>query len=258
MMAAACGGGGDNPKHVDAAVKAIDARLVDAPMADAPGGPADAGRTIPLAKSHTMFLQTEGVTVTPGSDDATTNKSSIPSAAATLQPWLVGDVDRATKIAQQAALIAGILAPYNISVVTTRPAAGPYDMIVITDDTAVKLGLNAGIGAITDTGCDMNASDVGFVFPKLLGGAPFTNVLDYDALEAISMFGLQNGIPITTGPSDCMCLADQHCGMDLTQACTIGGAHTPIDKANGGAGTCGVADATMDEASVFLAAFGPH
>lgn len=243
----ACGGGGghsvDAPPPVDAS-----------PDAYMPTG----GN----AMSHTLFVNTEGVTLTMGADDATANKSSLLANATpvTLKPWHMGDAARATKIAAVIAQFKSTLAPYGVAIVDARPAAGPYDMLIVTDDNSAALGSAfSGIGSITPTSCNMTRSVISLTFPTIFAGSTDAQFQNIVVNLGIAMFGLSAGIPISKLRGDCMCLAaSPDCNSPGGQACTIGTAGTTIDTGNSGAGTCGVTDATMDEGARFLAAFGPH
>lgn len=245
-VVAACGGDSKTP---DAAVvhdAAADATHADAPPWQPPG----------MSKTHTVFLQLEGASVTIGADDATMDKSSVAMTAGTLKPWRMGDASRTTELASLVTEIGGIVAPYNITLVTTRPASGTYHEVIVTDDNATPLGLNAGIGAITPAGatCNTEAAPLSFVFV----GAYFTStysqaMADFITSATISMVGVQGGVPLSKKTNDCMCLAAANCGQG-SGTCTIGAAGTPVDSTV----ACGDPDATMNEAAVFLAVFGAH
>lgn len=253
VVLGACGGGGG--AAIDAPSVAIDARVVD-------GKPSDAPHAFPLARTHTLYVAIDGVTVTPGSgpdsvsEDAVANTTMIATAPAALGPWLAGDPDRAAKVGILVDQIQSVIAPYNITVVTTRPATGPYEMVVVTDDPATKLASSLQlISAISASACSRQASGIGFVFPTALSDVG-TRRTDFVQYQAIEMMGLANGVPLSSVAGDCMCgsNSDTHCQDMLDSLCTIGGAHTPL----AGTTICDDFDATMDEAAVFLAVFGPH
>ena len=233
---------------------ALDAHLVD-------GKPSDAPHVFPLAKNHTLFLQLDGVTVTPGSgpdsvsEDAVANTTMLVTAPATLGPWLAGDVDRATKIGSLLDQIQVVIAPYNITLVTTRPASGPYEMVVVTDDPATNLNpSDLHYAALSASSCGRQTSGIGFVFPTALSDSG-TLRTDLIQMQAIAMMGLANGVPQSAVGGDCMCATDDStCSDSLNSLCSIGGPHTQLSHFT----TCEDFDATMDEAAVFLAVFGPH
>jgi hypothetical protein len=244
VLVAACGDDGGTPAQIDAP-KAIDAAIdtpSDTPIDSAP---------INTNATHTLFLNTEGVTVTVGNDNAVTNTSSAISTGATLLRFANADAARATTIAGIVAELQSILAPYNITVTTTRPAAGPYHQIVLTDDPPTKVGFPAGTGGSAPLNCTPARPYSAMAFG-------FANVILADqharVATTLAMFALTDGIPMSKKPMDCMCYADQAC-ITPTAACTIGGPNTPVDTTDD---LCHASPATMDEAGQFLAHFGPH
>ena len=227
----------DGPAHGDAAI--------DAP-AFVPGA----------AMSHTLFLQTEGVLLVLGNSDATMNKSPLLTSDQTLASWRGSDAQRTTELAGIVTQMRTVLAPYHIDVVTTRPALGPYDMIIATDTLPQSIGLPAQTFAVTESpaaGCNTIPSKVAIMFPGQFGTMFTSMVANFIANESIAMFGFTNGVPASNLAGDCMCFSGSACGGPST-ACTIGGPNTPIDPAM----KCGDNAPTMDENAIFLAAFGPH
>jgi hypothetical protein len=124
----------------DSSKTSVDASTNHDAPGDTAGSGSGSGSASGTAKTHTLFLQLEGVTVVPGVDDGTTDHSTIIPHGATLKPWRMGDASRATEISALTTEIRGILAPYDIAVVTTRPAGGPYHEMIVTDDSATVLG----------------------------------------------------------------------------------------------------------------------
>lgn len=237
-----CGGDDSSEKTPDAAKSVDAAKTADAAV--------DAAPTSGSAKSHTLFLNTEGVTVKPGSEDATKDQSGLASHSATLAPYLVGGADRATEIASLVTDIEGILAPYAVTVTNARPAAGPYDEIVLTDSDPSASGFPPS-AALLATTCNMEASVMGFAFPARLDASyRHATVVQF----AVSMFATFGGVPESAKAGDCMCYQNDVCAPSAT-LCTIGGAGTPVDQSPA---ACGETATTMDEHAKFLAAFGPH
>jgi len=232
VVVAACGDDGGSAADAPHPDPAIDA-AIDAPP--------------PTALTHTLFLATEGVAVTPGADDATANTTSLVPQAVTIGAYLVGASDRDTQIATLASDLAAVVAPYDITVTTTRPAAGPYTMVIATDDPSTGVVGTGGVTFITPQTCtpaDESASEIGIVFG-------FAGRTGFDVEhDAIAMFGSLQQIPGTAKPGDCMCW---NCGL-FDATCTIGGAATPTAP---GGPNCGGAQ-TIDEQAAFLATFGPH
>ena len=196
------------------------------------------------AMSHTLFLQTEGVTLAAGADDATTNTSSLVTGPVTLAKFLGSDAQRAADIAAIKEQLDGTLSPYDVTVTLSRPTAGPYDMLVMTDDLPTKAGQQNGT-AVPDS-CNTVASEVALQFGT-------ETDLNHLARNAVSLLGITAGIPLSNKLGDCMCLADTDCAT-LSTPCTIGGAGTLVSTTPG----CPNGQSTDDETALFLAAFGPH
>ena len=251
LVLGGCGGGGQS--HPDAAAP-------DAPSGD---GSTDAlvdamvDAHVPVqgsALTHTLYINTEGVAIAPGLDDAITNKSSVVAAAQTLKPWLMTDAARLTKITNLVTEVQAILLPYDVAIVTTRPASGSYDMLVITDNTSASVGLAAGAGGTTPATCNSTPAVISFLFGPSYSGFPDLTLRHTFATFAVSMFGIEGGIPGSNVAQDCMCYAGANCPATLTSQCTIGGAGIAIDSLL----PCAAAGSTMNEGAAFLAAYGPH
>ena len=226
-------------------------------MTDGPGTDAaidgPPGTVTGTALSHTLYINAEGVTLVPGSDDATMNKMSTISSSHAAVKWLANDAQRTTKIANLVTQVQATLAPYNVSIVSTRPAAGPYDMLVITDSTAQSFGLGAGAGGLLSLSCNTIPSAVAMLFGPSYSSFTDVQLRNTFASYAIAGFAIQAGLPQSKKDQDCMCYTDNSCGT-LTGACTIGGANTPVWTPD----PCGFSGSTMDEAAQFLGAWGPH
>jgi hypothetical protein len=199
-----------------------------------------------MALAHTLYLAYDGGMITPGTEDATLGRSSIATISATLPPYLQNDPQRATKLAAITSQLMMILAPYAIDVVTTRPAAAPYGMIVFTSAAPTAIGGTGSAGALVPASCNMISSVIGFEFG---GGAEIPR--DVAVRNAIAMFGVMAGIPFTTKGGDCMCLVGLTCA-NVPAPCTIGFAGTPVTT---GPGSCGFTG-TVDEQALFKGRFG--
>lgn len=219
-------------------------------------GPADAApidsQVRGPALTHTLFVNTEGVTVLPGANDAANNRTVIVSQPIALRPILSDDPQRQAKIDDILAQLRTILSPYDISVVAARPAAGNYHMVVLTDDNSQLLGLAPDLAASTPSPCNTQPSVISFEF----GYSGFTDQLkrDFAVRNAIAMFADEAAVPISTKHGDCMCFSNDECFVG--SPCTIGGPGTMIDTTGGCSG--GAVGTTMNEGSLFLEVFGPH
>ena len=218
---------------------------------DAPPTP-DAG---PIgARTHTLYLNFEGITLAAGSaDDATQNLSSLATGPTTLSSYLGSAVDRSTQITALVDEISNILAPYDVDVVMTRPATGTYIMVVSTDSASTTLACT-NCPALAPADCGAIDSPVAFNFGAGSGSALPVHGLTSDTIAMVGLSVL--GVPTSAVPDDCMCFTDSNCVFPPTQQCTIGGAGTAISATRPGCPPAGSAT-VMNETALFLAGFGP-
>jgi len=233
------GGGGD--------ALAPDAEsMIDPDMATAPR----------CANGRVVYLNFEGVTLARGTSNAKINRASwMRDATATIPRWNTGSANLATDIATITAAVRTALTtgfPGPIEVVTQRPLAGEYVMIVYggdAGDSSSRYG-----GAVNELDCDdSELSDVAWI-RDYNDPVPTTAVVNA-TLGAIG-FGL--GLTATNDPRDCMCAWANSCQKDQSQVCryTQGIARDP-GQGNGGTATqiCTGAPATQDEHATVHAAF---
>lgn len=196
---ASIGGGpdSDDPADVDAAVSP------------------DAAPACPNGRR--VYLNFDGVTLTDAAtSDATQNRASWMTngvTTANVPPYRLGDADRAAQIQTIVDGLRAQLAAYPMEVVTTRPAAGPYMMIVF-GGTAQQVGSRFGVG-VQELDCgDLQKSDVAWIADAV---SPPQRVMN-TAMGAIG-FGL--GLTATTDPLGCMCGWDNACQSNNNVACTL-------------------------------------
>lgn len=180
------------------------------------------------ANGRKLFLNFDGVTLTDAaSSDATTNTARwLTNASATIPPWRNGSGTRATEILQvtdgvKARL--GVTSP--IEVVTTRPATGPYVMIVLgganTNNGGTVSTVYSYATSFHDCG-DTIKNDVGWISDmnaaatNLANDAPTAYVADL----VMGSVGWGLGLDGTTDPNGCMCGWTTAC-TDSANACTL-------------------------------------
>lgn len=204
-----------------------------------------------LAHTHTLFLDFDGVTLGSGSDDATMNTSALVTGPTTLPSYLGSDgsADRGSAIAAIAAEVEDILEPYQVTVVTARPASGTYMMVVTTDAPSSKLQCTDCPG---DAPADCGAVDSPIAFNFGGGSALPLHGVTADTVAELGLTVL--GIPTSAVPNDCMCFSDANCTFPPSMECTIGGAGTAISQTKPG---CPATGTVMDENGLFLDGFGP-
>ncbi len=166
---------------------------IDAPVGGSPDAPASA-----CANGRVVYLSFEGETLTQATTtDSTQNHAAwIGVATATVPAFHPGLTNRATAIQTIVDGVKSRLSPTPIQVVTTRPAAGPYVMVVLG-------GANTDVGsqytyATSDHDCgDTVKNDVAWV-----SDAPS---LSYVPDLIVGAIGWGLGLQGTSDTGDCMC-----------------------------------------------------
>ncbi len=167
------------------------------------------------ANGRVVYLNFEGVTLTDApASDATSNQASwmtIPTGAA--PKYKSGAANRLQLIADVTAGVRAQLASFPITIVTTRPAAGPYVMIVL-GGAAADVGSKFG-GAVNELDCgDNQKSDLAWISDAV---TPTQRVVN----SAVGAIGFGLGLTATLDPLDCMCGWDNTCTSNNTAPCTL-------------------------------------
>ena len=121
--------------------------------------------TTPLAPagvSHTIYLNNcqGGCTLHPGNDNATTDTSSIPNSTSVVQAY-------SGTPAQWDAIVACVresYAPFNVDIVTTRPAAGTTYHMAIVAGRAANVGESQGVLGVSPFSCGYISNSISFTF----------------------------------------------------------------------------------------------
>lgn len=242
VLLAGCGAELNTSGH--AAPDAGTGGTVDAPSGvgiDAPVSSPDAPSACP--NGRVVYLSFEGETLTRGATDATQNHAAwIGVSTATVPPFHPNLTNRATEIQTIVDGVKSRLAATPIEVVTTRPAAGPYVMIVLG-------GSNQDVGsnysyATGDHDCgDLVKSDVGWVSD--------TPSLSYVPDLIVGTIGWGLGLQGTSDPTDCMCAWANSC-QSAAGACTLS-ANIATTPSNGNT-TC-AGQNPQDEVAAFSTQF---
>lgn len=222
LLVAACNGAQLGSGLVDAGPGGSNGGGVDAPdgtgvIIDAPGGGTmiDAPTTTASCNNgRVVFLNFDGVTITQGATtDATQNVASwIGVTTAKVPAYHATASNRNGQISNITAGVQAALAQFPITVVTTRPAAGPYVMIAF-GGSSNTVGTNYGYATGNHDCGDLVKSDVGWVSDS----TPNSIV----ANVAVGTIGWGLGLQGSTDPNDCMCGWAASCQWNST-TCTLG------------------------------------
>jgi hypothetical protein len=213
LLLAGCGAELNTSSNTQSNVDASNARI-DAPngsVIDAPVNSPDAGGAA-CANGRVVYLSFEGETLTQATTNSVQNRAQwIGVATATVPAFRPGLANRATEIQNIVDGVRSRLAGTLTTVVTTRPASGPYVMIVLG-------GTNQDVGssytyATSDHDCgDLVKNDVGWVSD--------TPSLSYVPDLIVGTIGWGLGLQGTNDPNDCMCAWANNCS-SASGACTL-------------------------------------
>ncbi len=211
-LLAACGAQlttASNNSQVDASNSGVDAP--GGTQHDASSGGTDAPMTA-CASGRKLYLAFEGQTLTHAATDSTQNTAAwIGVTTANVPAFHPGLTNRATEIQTIVDGVKSRLAGTPIEVVTTRPASGPYVMIVLGGTNTI-VGSNYSY-ATSDHDCgDTVKNDVGWVSD--------TPSLSYVPDLIIGTVGWGLGLQGTNDPTDCMCAWANSC-TSASGACTL-------------------------------------
>ena len=197
--------------------------------------------------SRVVYLNFEGQTLMDAAaSDAVNNRASwMNKATGNATPFLQGVANRTQIINDITLGVRAQLSQFPVTVVTARPAAGPYVMIVY-GGTATEIGSNYG-SAVNELDCDdSEKSDVAWIS----GDGYTTNQRHINTTIGAIGFGL--GLTATTNVNDCMCGWANGCMKDHSQACTLS---TNITRDVNATQRCAGAPATQNEVATFSSAF---
>ena len=203
------------------------------------------GATTATCSSRVVYLNFEGVTLTKGASDATTNHASwMQISSGTAPPYHQGNANRQAQIDAITSGVRTQLASFPITVVTTRPATGKYVMIVL-GGSANQVGSRFG-SAVDQLDCgDIQPNDVAWISDNVSGTQHIVN-------NAIGAIGFGLGLTATTNPNDCMCSWDNGCALNGGAPCRLS---APIARDPNANQKCPTASPSQDEVAVFHKAF---
>ncbi|MBA3538357.1 MAG: hypothetical protein H0T79_01900 [Deltaproteobacteria bacterium] len=234
---------GCHARLADPDLRASDARVVD--VVDAP--PSELPDTAPACSNgRVVYLNFEGQSLQQAAaSDAPTNRAAwMTTLAGTAPAYHAGSANRSAEIE---AIVTGVrsqLASFPITVVTTRPASGPYVMVVF-GGTANNVGSAYG-AAVNKLDCgDAVKSDVAWIADAV---TPTQRVVNF----AVGAVGFGLGLTATSVSTDCMCGWANSCVSDNSVACTL---TSQIARDPAAMQLCPGAAATQDEPAAFAAAF---
>jgi MYXO-CTERM domain-containing protein len=178
--------------------------------------------------SNVIYLNNckpNGCQVTPGGDNALTNRSSIPDQASTVSPFAYSDA----VWNQVVDCVRKTYAPFAVQIVTDRPASGNYHMAIVAG-TPQNVQMQQGVGGVSPFSCGYIPNSISYSFANVYGG-DVDQICWTVAQETAHSWGLDhkfdNRDPMTyldAGPSwKQFQNMDGSCGEYSARACQCGG-----------------------------------
>jgi MYXO-CTERM domain-containing protein len=188
--------------------------------------PQEAAPSTALAASRTVYLNKNGITLTPGVNDSRTNRSSIPTQQVTIPPWNVS----ASTWAATVSCMREIFAPFDITLVESDPGDVPH-IEAVFGGVPSQLGMASKIAGVSPftTDCAVIENSIVFTFTGAIPADPLL-VCEIQAQEVAHSFGLDHVLL----PSDPMTYQpyqgrrwfqnrDASCGEDTARPCGLNG-----------------------------------
>lgn len=121
------------------------------------------------AASNVIYLNNckpNGCQVTPGQDDSRTNRSSVPNRSSTVTPFAYSDA----VWTQVVECVKQTYAPFNVQIVTDRPATGDYHMAIVAG-RPTDIGMQNGVGGVSPFSCGFINNAISYSFSNVYGGS---------------------------------------------------------------------------------------
>lgn len=236
---------------------------IDAPSDVATDAPPAFDCNTPSTGTHTIFLSFEGVTLTRATSDAMLNNFAAVDASrttATIPAWKAAALSRDMMIRTVTCTVREVLLPFDVKIVTTRPASGNYEMVVIGGgpaDLGYNIGTSSAISLIGVPDCaHSNLRDVGWVAEFPAGGGSMSISLSplETANSALAIVGIENGLAGVKQGRNCMCRvsSNEPVQCDDTQACQL----TSTAPLAAGGSQCNVTGPTENQVAKLTARYG--
>ena len=179
-----------------------------------------------LAQSRVIYLNKNGVTLTPGNNDARTNRSTIASTQTTIQPWNVSPATWSATVA----CMRELFAPFDVDVVEADPGNVPHIEAVFGGSPG-QLGLPNGVAGVSPftTDCSIIENSIVFTFTNVIP-ADARLACEIQAQEVAHSFGLDHVLLASDPMTYLNYNGDRsfknqtaQCGEDVARPCGING-----------------------------------
>lgn len=132
-----------------------------------------------------LYVNFDGGTYTPGSNNSSTNRSSIVSGTSTISPW--GSSSARTAVLD---CVRDRFSPFNITVTDVDPGSTIH-IEAVTAGRPQDVGMGSGTGGVSPFSCGIIERSIVFNFAEVYGSA-YTSLCHTVAQEAAHSFGLDH------------------------------------------------------------------
>ena len=184
------------------------------------------GTSAALAQSRVIYLNKTGVTLTPGENDARTNRSTIASQQTTIPAWNVS----ATTWAATVSCMRDLFAPFDVTVVEADPGNVPH-IEAVFGGSPTLLGMDAGVAGVSPftQNCAIIENSIVFTFTAVIP-QDARLACEIMAQEVAHSYGLDH-VLLASDPMTYLQYTGNRtfknqtasCGEDVARPCGIGG-----------------------------------
>ncbi|HUH04468.1 MAG TPA: Ig-like domain-containing protein [Kofleriaceae bacterium] len=148
--------------------------------------PADEVVAIPHAAPRIIFLNKNGGTYTPGTNNSSTNRSSIPNQTSTVPPWNVS----AAGWNHIVTCMQDMFADYNVLVTDVDPGEAVHVEAVVAGRPQ-DVGMQSGVGGVSPFSCSVIERSIAFTFAEVYG-TNYQAICETTAQEVAHSYGLDH------------------------------------------------------------------
>lgn len=142
------------------------------------------------AEPSVIYLNYDGVTVSPGTNDSRTDRSSLVTARVSLPPWSASAAakDEVTRCVQD------LYARFQVTITTTPPDATVSHVESVVTDSAMRFGSGSTAAGLAPFRADCGVIDnaMVFTFTTALPGDDLRAICETQAQEIAHAFGLDH------------------------------------------------------------------
>nr|MDQ3340937.1 hypothetical protein [Myxococcota bacterium] len=141
-----------------------------------------------LAQSRVVYLNRKGVTLTPGNNDARTNRSSIVNQTSSIPAWNTSETNWQATVT----CFKDMFARWDIVITDQDPGNVPH-IEAVFGGSPQNVGLPSGVGGVSPftSDCGVIENSIVFTFTAVMGNNPQT-ICEVMAQEVAHSYGLDH------------------------------------------------------------------